>query len=82
MINSLLNHTHCQVALKSRHTNHNLSKSMAIPAHEQTEEDKARKHNWFIFEFLDLSINSFIGSFYFQYISLNWWCFLETSRLR
>lgn len=41
----LRNHTHCQVAQKSRHTNQNLSKSMAAPTHRQTEEYKARKPN-------------------------------------
>ncbi len=30
---SLRNHTHCQVAQKSPHTNQNLSKSMAAPTH-------------------------------------------------
>jgi hypothetical protein len=29
----LRNHTHCQVAQKSRHTNQNLSKSMATQTH-------------------------------------------------
>ena len=38
-------HTHCQVAQKSRHTNQNLSKSMAALTHGQTAVDKARKHN-------------------------------------
>jgi hypothetical protein len=39
------NHTHCQVAQKSRRTNQNLSKSMAAPTHGQTAKDKARKPN-------------------------------------
>lgn len=41
----LHNHTHCQVAQKSLHTNQNLSKSMAALTHELTVEDKALKHN-------------------------------------
>ena len=35
-------HTHCQVAQKSRHTNQNLSKSMAAPT---LTEKKARAYN-------------------------------------
>jgi hypothetical protein len=42
---TLRNHTHCQVAQKSRHTNQNLSKSMAAQSHGQTAENKALKHN-------------------------------------
>jgi len=42
---TLRNHTHCQVARKSRHTNQNLSKSMAAQSHGQTAEEKALKHN-------------------------------------
>ena len=36
LINTMLplrNHTHCQVTQKSRHTNQNSSKSMAVPTH-------------------------------------------------
>ena len=42
---TLGNHTHCQVAQKIRHTNQNLSKSMAAQSHGQTTENKALKHN-------------------------------------
>jgi hypothetical protein len=42
---TLRNHTHCQVAQKSKRTNQNLSKSMAAPMHRQAAEDKALKHN-------------------------------------
>ncbi len=42
---TLLNHTHCQVAQKSLHTDQNLSKSMAAPSQGQTAENKALKHN-------------------------------------
>ena len=35
------NHTHCQVAQKSRHTNQNLSKSMAA---QRTGRLRRRKH--------------------------------------
>lgn len=37
MIYAIPNHTHCQVAPKARPINQNLSKSMVLPAHEQTE---------------------------------------------
>jgi len=42
---TLRTHIHCQVAQKSRHTNQNLSKSMAAPTHGGTAENKARKPN-------------------------------------
>ncbi len=42
---ALRNHTHCQVAQKSRRTDQNLSKSMAAQTHKETEEYKALKHN-------------------------------------
>lgn len=37
MIYAIPNHTHCQVAPKARPANQNLSKSMVLPANEQTE---------------------------------------------
>jgi hypothetical protein len=37
---ALRNHTHCQVAHKSRHTDQNLSKSMAAPTHGETAKIK------------------------------------------
>jgi hypothetical protein len=41
---TLSNHTHCQVAQKSRPTDQNLSKSMATQSHGRTAENKALKH--------------------------------------
>lgn len=45
MIPALRNHTHCQVAQKSKRSDQNLSKSMAAPTHGLTAEDKALKDN-------------------------------------
>ena len=42
---ALSNHTHCQVAHKSRHTDQNLSKSIGCPNARRDCEDKARAHN-------------------------------------
>ena len=42
---TLHSHTHCQVAQKANRSNQNLSKSMAAQTHEETADNKARKHN-------------------------------------
>jgi len=40
MISTLRNHTHCQVAQKSQHSDQNLSKSIVALTHGLTEEIK------------------------------------------